>query len=97
MKGVRYADQWFKTKKEGQAAEAKRKEELANPKPVDETTTPTDITFCELSASVHSANFFQTRRRTGRRAWYPAGGERKRRVPRISAPTEHWGIWTECG
>jgi integrase len=46
MKGVRYADQWFTTKKEGQAAEAKRREEILNPKPVEET--PTDMTFLEL-------------------------------------------------
>jgi integrase len=46
MKGVRYADQWFATKKEGQAAEAKRREEILHPKPVEEI--PTDITFLEL-------------------------------------------------
>jgi integrase len=55
MKGERYTDTWFKTKKAAQAAEAKRREELRNPKPeleveskAAEEQTQTGITFLEL-------------------------------------------------
>lgn len=59
LKGERYTDTWFKTKKAAQAAEAKRREELKNPKPeveveeqetVESTATEpqTGITFLEL-------------------------------------------------
>jgi integrase len=62
LKGERYTETWFKTKREGQQAEAKRREELKNPKQeregeeqvVNEPTsteaaeTQTGITFLEL-------------------------------------------------
>jgi integrase len=47
LKGERYTEAWFKTKKAAQAAEAKRKEELKNPK-LESEGMPTDITFLEL-------------------------------------------------
>ncbi|MCE5333496.1 MAG: site-specific integrase [Desulfobacteraceae bacterium] len=47
LKGERYTDTWFKTKKTAQAAEAKRREEIENPKPEMEEP-PTDISFLEL-------------------------------------------------
>lgn len=46
LKGQRYTETWFKTKKEAVQAEAKRREELKNPEPVPET--PTDISFLDL-------------------------------------------------
>lgn len=46
LKGQRYTETWFKTKKEAVQAEAKRREELKNPKSVPEM--PTDITFLDL-------------------------------------------------
>ena len=61
LKGERYTETWFKTKKAAQAAEAKRREELRNPKPemgveeqpaaestVADCQTKTGITFLEL-------------------------------------------------
>jgi len=48
-KGTRQTEAWFATKKDAQASEAKRKEEIANPAPqIREPETPTDITFLEL-------------------------------------------------
>ena len=47
MKGERYTEAWFKTKREAQQAEARKREELKNPKPEAEET-PTDITFLDL-------------------------------------------------
>jgi len=47
LKGERYTEAWFQTKKAAQAAEAKRREEVENPKPETEGM-PTDITFLEL-------------------------------------------------
>jgi integrase len=46
LKGERYTEAWFKTKREAQNAEAKRREELKNPRTVAETQT--DITFLDL-------------------------------------------------
>ena len=46
QKGVRHTEAWFKTKKEAQRAEARKKEEIKNPTPIPET--PTDIAFLEL-------------------------------------------------
>jgi hypothetical protein len=54
QKGTRYTGSWFKTKNEAKQAMAKRKEELENPAPVQETIvtaameTPTDMAFLEL-------------------------------------------------
>jgi integrase len=48
LKGERYTETWFKTKKAAQAAEAKKREELKNPKPEMEVEETTDITFLEL-------------------------------------------------
>jgi len=45
-KAQRYTETWFKTKTEAKAAEARRKEELTNPKPVPETET--DMAFLDL-------------------------------------------------
>lgn len=46
MKGTRYTEAWFKTKREAQQAEAKRREEIDNPK--RETETQTDMDFLTL-------------------------------------------------
>ena len=46
LKGTRYTESGFQTKKEVKAAEAKRREELAKPK--QETVTLTDMAFLEL-------------------------------------------------
>lgn len=46
LKGIRYTETWFKTKKEAQRAEAKQREELNNPPPVQETST--DMAFLDL-------------------------------------------------
>ncbi len=49
LKGIRYTEAWFKTKKKAKAAEAKRKEELKNPKPqVDVQETQIDMAFLDL-------------------------------------------------
>ena len=54
LKGTRYTGAWFRTKNEAKQAAAKRKEELENPAPVQETITtaavetPTDMAFLEL-------------------------------------------------
>ena len=49
LKGERYTEAWFPTKREAMAAEAKRREEVLNPKlkpkPVE---TPTDMAFLDL-------------------------------------------------
>lgn len=45
-KGARHTKAWYKTKAEAKRAEAKRKEELTNPKPV--IMTPTGMDFLEL-------------------------------------------------
>ena len=47
LQGVRYTEAWFKTKTEAKQAEAQKREELKNPKPVIEET-PTDTTFLDL-------------------------------------------------
>jgi len=47
LKGERYTEAWFKTKKEAVQAENRKREELKNPPPVVEETK-TDITFLEL-------------------------------------------------
>jgi len=46
LEGTRYTEAWFKTKTEARQAEAKRREELRNPKP--EPETPTDMDFLTL-------------------------------------------------
>jgi integrase len=46
LKGTRYTEAWFKTKTEAKEAEAEKRKELKNPKPVAET--PTDIAFLDL-------------------------------------------------
>jgi integrase len=54
QKGIRYTGSWFKTKNETRQAMAKRKEELENPAPVQETIvtaameTPTAMAFLVL-------------------------------------------------
>jgi integrase len=47
LKGERYSEAWFKTRKEAMQAEARRKEEVRNPKPETEEML-IDITFLEL-------------------------------------------------
>ena len=63
-KGIRYTETWFKTKKEAKQAEARKKEEINNPPPVQET--PTDMGFLELVnlrldhvKAYHSARHYQ--------------------------------------
>ena len=46
LKGTRYTEAWFKTKTEAKQAEARKKEEIKNPKP--EPATPIDTDFLEL-------------------------------------------------
>jgi integrase len=46
LKGQRHTNAWYKTKKEAQQAEARKREELENPSPV--TATLTDMGFLEL-------------------------------------------------
>lgn len=46
LKGIRYTETWFKTKKEANQAEAKKREELKNPPPIQETET--DMAFLEM-------------------------------------------------
>ncbi|MEW5802081.1 MAG: site-specific integrase [bacterium] len=73
LKGKRYTDAWFKTKKEVKEAEAKRKEELANP--VTAAVAPTiGITFFELVnrrldyvKAYHSATYYKDYRYMARR------------------------------
>jgi len=51
LQGIRYTEAWFKTKTEAKRAEAKRKEEIVNPKPEPQPETekiPTDMAFLEL-------------------------------------------------
>ena len=46
---TRYTNAWFKTKTEAKRAEAKRREEITNPKPQTETEkTQTDMAFLDL-------------------------------------------------
>ncbi|MEW6381019.1 MAG: tyrosine-type recombinase/integrase [bacterium] len=46
LNGKRYTDTWFSTKREVKEAEARKKEEINNPKPIIET--PTDMVFLDL-------------------------------------------------
>ena len=46
LKGIRYTNAWFTTKKEALQTEAKRKEEIKNPKP--KVKEPIDMAFMEL-------------------------------------------------
>jgi len=49
LKGVRQTQAWFKTKTEAKQAEAKRREEIANPeKQIETEKTQTDMAFLEL-------------------------------------------------
>ncbi|GKT10641.1 site-specific integrase [Desulforhabdus sp. TSK] len=55
LRGERHTEAWFKTKKEAVQAEAKRRQELENPKPVEQQMTlqtvteiPIGISFLEL-------------------------------------------------
>ena len=47
LKGIRYTETWFKTKTEAKQAEAKKREEVKNPKP--ESKIPTDMDFLTLT------------------------------------------------
>ena len=47
LQGIRYTKTWFKTKTKAKQAEAKRKEEIRNPK--TEKEIPTDMGFLELA------------------------------------------------
>ena len=71
-KGIRQTGAWFKTKKEALQEEARRKEEIVNPKPI--ATTPTDMGFLELvnkkldhvkayNSESHYRDFFYNARR----------------------------------
>ena len=46
LKGIRHTESWFKTKTEAKRAEAKRREEILEPKPIEETVT--DMDFLDL-------------------------------------------------
>ncbi|MFZ2631384.1 MAG: site-specific integrase [Desulfosalsimonadaceae bacterium] len=46
INGNRYTEAWFKTKTEAKQAEAKKREEVKNPKPQEKT--PTDMAFLDL-------------------------------------------------
>lgn len=46
LKGARYTEAWFRTKTEAKQAEAEKRKELKNPKPVKKE--PIDITFLDL-------------------------------------------------
>jgi integrase len=49
LKGQRYTSNYYKTKSEAQRAEALRREEIRDPKPIqDNQTTPTGMAFLEL-------------------------------------------------
>ncbi len=45
-KGIRYTEAWFETKRAAKQAEARKREEVKNPKP--EPKTPTDMVFLDL-------------------------------------------------
>ena len=64
LKGIRYTNAWFMTKKEALQAEAKRKEEIVNPLP--KAIEPIDIAFLELVErrldhikAYHSAGYYR--------------------------------------
>lgn len=46
INGIRHTEAWFKTKTEANRAEAKKREEVKNPKP--QVETPTDMAFLDL-------------------------------------------------
>ena len=46
LKGIRYSDQWYKTKRAAQKAEAEKREEVLNPP--QQIEIPTDMGFLEL-------------------------------------------------
>jgi integrase len=53
QKGTRHTEAWFNTKKEAREAEARKRQELKNPQPVETAvgkaeTIPTDMAFLEL-------------------------------------------------
>ena len=53
QKGTRHTEAWFKTKKEAKEAEARKRQELKNPPPVETEaekteTIPTDMAFLDL-------------------------------------------------
>jgi len=49
LKGIRYTEAWFKTKRKAKEAEARQREKLKNPKiPVPTETVPIDMDFLEL-------------------------------------------------
>ncbi len=79
MKGERYTKAWFKTKTEAKQAEAKKREELKNPKPVQEK--PIDMAFFDLVnlrlnyvESHNSAEHYRSYLYLGRR-WVKKWGE----------------------
>jgi len=72
LKGIRHTKAWFRTKTEAKEAEAKRKEEINNPKP--ETARLTDITFFDLIErrldhvnAYHSSSYYASYRSMARR------------------------------
>lgn len=76
LKGNRYTEAWFPTKKETLKAEAERREEILNPKPM--VTTKTDMGFLELvnrkldhvkayNSESHYRDFFYVARRWTKR------------------------------
>jgi hypothetical protein len=67
LRGTRYTESWFKTKSEARQAEAKRKEEVGNPRPGETQETPTDTIFLEFVnrrldfvKAYKSASYYQT-------------------------------------
>ena len=48
QKGIRHTEAWFTTKKAAKEAEAKRRQELKNPTPVEVETIPTGMAFLDL-------------------------------------------------
>jgi integrase len=73
LKGIRYTEAWFKTKREAKEAKARRREELKNPvtamEPVkpEVEKTPTDMAFLELInrrldhvKAYNSSSYYQT-------------------------------------
>jgi len=72
LQGIRYTNAWFKTKTEAKQAEARRKEEILNPKQEKETLT--DMGFLELVnrrldhvKAYNSASHYQDHRFMARR------------------------------
>jgi len=83
QKGVRYTNAWFKTKSKAKDAEAKRKEEILNPK--QEKQTPTAMGFLDLVnrrldhvKAYNSASYYKDHRYMAKRwarEWKDRGAE----------------------